>query len=81
MTEFESVDLDEVRDLLKTALLKVEEIDRATLPDSARARDRSAAIAALCKELLFLAHVCDKARIHVLDEYQATRGFTDHYTH
>lgn len=80
MSEFESLDLHDVRELLKSALAKVDDIDGRQLPDQARTRDRSAAIAAVAKELLFLAHCCDKARLLVMDEYQMTRGYTSHYT-
>lgn len=76
----EALDLHEARTLLKAALDKVDEIDGRNLPHPERTRDRSAALAAVAKDLLFLAHCCDKARVLVMDEYQLTRGFTTHLT-
>lgn len=74
------VDLTPVRDLLATATELLEEFDGREIPAPARGRDRGAEMAEITKSLLLLAHLLDKSRLLVLDEYHLARGFTDHLT-
>lgn len=75
-----SIDLTPVRDLLATAQEQLAEFDGREIPQAARGRDRGAEMAEITKSLLFMAHLLDKARLLVLDEYHVARGFTDHLT-
>lgn len=72
------IDLTETRDMLMAALTKTQTLNGTKLPAAGRGRDRSAALGPIQKDLLFLAHLCDKARVLALDEYHFTRGYTDH---
>ena len=79
---FEVVDLGEVERLLERALCLVRELNgKPVSPPEARThRDLQRESAALSKDLLFLAHLCEKSRCRTNDWYQVTRGFTAHMT-
>lgn len=78
-TNEEHLNLDEVRRLLIGALEQVEVLNGTLLPNaSTGTRDRNRSIAGLSRDLLFLGHMLDKARVLTLDAYQSARGFTAH---
>lgn len=77
MTPSDKLELDDVRDVLLHIVGRVQKLNGTAIPDSSRARDRSAALAPIHRELLFLAHLCDKARVGIYDEYHHTRGFDE----
>lgn len=77
--ETERIDLSLARASITSALARIAVLDDTVVPLHAdRSRDTSAAKARVAKELLYLAHLCDRARLQVMDEYQVTRGFVDH---
>jgi hypothetical protein len=69
------VDLREVADLLHTATTRLQVQDGKAVAGREITRDRSAELARLTKELLYLAHLCKKAETAVLDEYWVVKGF------
>ena len=69
-----SVDMTDAIEHLKEALTLAEEVAGIEVPRGS-GRDRSAAQAEITRKLLFMSHVCDRARIATLDEYHATRGY------
>ncbi len=71
-------DMSSTRAVLETALDYCDQIDNTDVPDRGERKDRVAAQAEIQRLLLFLSHLCDKARIDTLDQYHAFRGFTDH---
>jgi hypothetical protein len=73
-----TVDLSEVRAMLVAATNRCNQLDRTHIPSTAEKKDRAAALAEAQRLLLFVAHLCNKAQMHALDEYHLLRGFTDH---
>jgi hypothetical protein len=71
----DQLDLNDVRDVLLQAVQRVQALNGKTIPSASQARDRSAALAPIHRELLFVAHLADKARVGIMDEYHHTRGF------
>jgi hypothetical protein len=71
-----SVNLDVVHDYLDHAVALNRALNGGGV--GPEVRDRSAALARINKELLYLAHLCDAARVAAMDEYQRLRGFTEH---
>lgn len=72
------LELDDVRDVLLHMVSRIQQLNGTAIPaETIRGRDRSAALAPLHKELLFLAHLADKARVGINDEYHRTRGYTE----
>ena len=69
------VDLSTVLTLVGDMQRRMEKIDGRRVPGNITGRERSAALAEISKELLFLSHLCDKVRVATLDQYHATRGF------
>lgn len=72
------IDTSEALRLLRSATEAAESLDGQIIPDRERGKDRQAQFAELLKNLLQLAHLCDKTRVVVLDQYHAARGFHDH---
>lgn len=72
------VDLSDCRDLLMAALTEISNLHGKTVPPAARGRERGPTIAEVQKGLLFLGHLCDRARIEALDNYHTVRGHTAH---
>lgn len=73
-----AIDLDDVRDVLLHVVGRVQQLNGTEIPDeNTRGRDRSAALAPLHKELLYLSHLCDKAKVAINDEYHRSRGYTE----
>lgn len=70
------VDLGQVNAAIASAIQQVDVVDGRLVPGALKGRDRSAELGAISKDLLHLAHLCDKARVLVMDEYHRTRGFT-----
>lgn len=73
------LDLSECRDLLMAAVAELQRLHGTKVPAAARGRERGPTIADVQKGLLFLGHLCDKARISALDEYHTVRGHTAHH--
>lgn len=74
----ETVNLDEVREMLVAATSRVAHVHGTEIPGGDKVKDRPAALAQVQKELLFLSHLCERARMLALDEYHLIRGFNDH---
>lgn len=74
----DAIDLSEVNDLLQVISERLPELDGKTLNPKITGRDRSAELAYLTKELLYLAHLCKKAETLVLDEYWVVKGQVAH---
>lgn len=73
-----STNLTEVISLLEVALDRAEQVDGRDVPEAQHGKSRAQELSDIQKNLLNLAHLCDKARVLVLDQYHAVRGFTDH---
>lgn len=73
-----AVDLSEVAELLKTALDRIPRSDGRSVPAQLTGRDRSAELAGLTRDLLYLAHLCKKAETAAMDEYWVLKGQTEH---
>lgn len=69
------IDLSVFRDLLDSIDDLSDKLDGQKIPSRLQGRERSAALAVVAKDLLFLSHLCDKARVAALDAYHASRGF------
>lgn len=69
--------MTEAQEILREALAIAENI--ALMPelkvDARPGRERTASLAEGTRQLLFLAHVCDKAKVAVMDQYHSSRGF------
>lgn len=74
----DSVDLTELEEVLSTIATHVAKIHGRRTPTSGERKEISAQKADITRELLFIAHLCDRARIATLDEYQTIKGFSDH---
>ncbi len=73
------VDLAETRRLLERVSQRLDELDRRHIPERGPRQDRTAALAAVQRDSLYLAHLLELARVNVLSEYHRIRGgFTDH---
>lgn len=73
---YSRVDLGDTVDLLRKALEEAEELHGTRMPKEAS--QRRTALSNAGKRLLLLAHMLDKGRVEVLDEYHLSRGFTAH---
>ena len=73
------VDLSEVERLLRAALKRCEDLHGMTVPEPAVGKDRTRALAAFQRDVLYLAHLCDAARVGSLGVYHKERGgYADH---
>lgn len=73
------VNLFEVRELLDAAIKRLDDLDGRQIPERAPKQDRTAVLAGVQKDSLYLAHLFDLMRVHTLSEYHRIRGgFTDH---
>lgn len=72
--ENSKVDLEDARDLLLAILTKVQALNGVTVPEG---RDRLQALAPIHRELLYLSHLAEKAKVAINDEYHRTRGYTE----
>lgn len=68
------IELNDARDMLLAIVSKVQALNGTPIPEG---RDRPQALAPIHKELLYLAHLCDRTRVAINDEYHRTRGFTE----
>lgn len=75
MSRTVTVDLSEVFHLFKDMQVRLDSLNGRRIPGDVGGRERSAALAEISKELLFLGHLCDKARLASLDQYHSTRGY------
>lgn len=69
----DDVDLDAARETLVQLLAGVQNVNHRKLP-SGSGRDRVAAQAPVQRELLLLAHLCDKARVEIMETYHGLRS-------
>ena len=72
-----TLDMTAVRELLTLASEGLAHLDGYRVPARQGGRSRTAELAVASKELLYLAHLLDKARVLVLDEYHVVRGRTE----
>lgn len=73
-----TVNLSAVHDLLGAALDRAIALDGREIPERMAGKSRSAELAEINKDLVFLSHLLDKARVLTLDAYQSVRGFDEH---
>ena len=66
------------RQLITLADKGLAALDGYEVPTRQAGRSRTAELAVTSKELLYPAHLLDKARVLVLDEYHVVRGHTEH---
>lgn len=76
--EYANVDLRPALDSLQVLSRRLHQIDGREIPPKQMGRARSAELAELTKELLFLTHLCDRVKVQVMDEYYVARGITEH---
>lgn len=76
MTEASQVNLSEPIEMIRVATERCAELDGRDIPH--QHKDRVKALAGIQRDTLYLAHLLDRARLLVLDEYHLLRGFTDH---
>ena len=62
--------------MIRLATERCEALDQRDIPH--QHKDRVKAMAGIQRDTLYLAHLLDRARLLVLDEYHLVRGFTDH---
>lgn len=74
--ETEVVDLKGAREALLELVALVQELHGLRLPPPAQRKDRVAALAPVQRKLNYAAHLCDVARVEIMDAYHATRGMT-----
>ena len=73
----EQLDMTGVRRLLTLADKGQAALDGHGVPTRQARRSRTAELAVTSKELLYLAHLLDKSRVLVMDEYHVVRGRTE----
>ena len=71
------LDLTEVMEVLQDALERTQALHGRDVPQPEKGKNRAAVIAEINKSLVGTSHLCDKARVLLLDEYHAVRGFYD----
>ena len=71
-------DATQVSQLLQEAEDRMRDLAEDTVSVDRNARLNSSERAEITKELLFIAHLCRKAEIVVLDQYHAFKGETAH---
>lgn len=76
--DYDHVDLAVATDLMNLLSARLRSAHGSTIPPREYGRARSAELAKLTKELLFISHLARKVEIAVMDEYYITRGETDH---
>lgn len=65
------VDLDTARETLLELLSQVQRLNGKALPNG---RDRVAVQAPAQRELLYMAHLCDKAKVEIMETYHGLRS-------
>lgn len=77
-TELMRIESATINELLREAGERLDDLATESLERDIDARLGSSEKAEITKELLFIAHLCDKARTSVLDEYYRFKGETAH---
>lgn len=77
-TDYSTVNLGAASANLELLQRRLVDLDGTAIPPKASGRARSAELAELTKELLFLTHLCDRVKTAIMDEYYVSRGVTEH---
>jgi hypothetical protein len=72
------IDLTDAVVLADKAAARMERITGKKAIDHEQGRTASAENAIISKDLLFIAHLCRKAEVEVMDQYHAFKGETSH---
>lgn len=70
----EKIDLATAQDAVLELIGRLQQVNGKTIPPASRAKDRIAVLAPIRTELLYLSHLCDVARVEIMDVYHGTRG-------
>lgn len=76
--DYDHVDLSNARETLRQAIRRLDQLDGTKIPPRQTGRARTAELASLTKQLLFVGHLCRRAEVEILDEYYVAKGETEH---
>ena len=72
------IEASKALDVLELAIGRLEKLDGTIASDPSGGSKNSSYNARISKELLFIAHLCQKAAVAVMDEYHSFKGESGH---
>jgi hypothetical protein len=76
--EWARIETSDIKTVLRVLKNQVAKLDDIQLKTNLKGREQSAELAKAQRDLLYVAHLFDKGRLLVMDEYHAIRGRTAH---